>query len=226
MAVKMYKVGGCVRDAILKLPIHDIDYTVVCSSFDEMKQHILSLGGTIFLEKPEYLTIRAKIGKEAADFVLARKDGSYYDGRHPDSVMVGSLEDDLRRRDLTMNAIAQDSDGSLIDPFFGIQDIDNKLIRCVGSTKERFEEDSLRMLRAIRFAITKGFRLDYEIVSYLMAHPSDILKVSEERIREELHKCFSHSTLDTLNMLERFYGIRDSIFSKCNIWLKPTSSEV
>lgn len=218
----MYKVGGCVRDAILGVKSKDIDFSCEASSFSELRDYIASIG-TIFMENEQYLTIRAKVGKDAADFVLARKDGHYHDGRRPESVTPGLLIDDLRRRDFTMNAIAQSEDGSLVDPFNGVQDIGSKLIRCVGSTKDRFDEDSLRMLRAIRFSITKGFRLDFEIVNYIINHPSNISSVSSERIREELHKCFSFSTLATLQVFDRFHGLRDYVFEHCNIWLRPTS---
>jgi tRNA nucleotidyltransferase (CCA-adding enzyme) len=223
MTVKMYKVGGCVRDAIMNVKPKDIDYTCVASSFDEMKQWIAERG-TIFLEKPEYLTIRAKMNDtgEAADYVLARKDGSYYDGRRPDSVEMGTLEDDLSRRDFTMNAIAQDEDGNLIDPFGGVKDIEYQLIKTVGKTKDRFDEDALRMLRAIRFHITKGFRLSGDIYRYLFYNVKEIHKVSKERVREEMYKCFKHNTYATLRCLEEFHWLRDELFEDSDMWLEPT----
>ena len=112
------------------------------------------------MEQPEYLTIRAKVpGIGPADFVLCRKDGSYRDGRHPESVAVGTLHDDLARRDFTMNAIAKDEDGKIIDPFGGIGAIEIGIIECVGQARMRMEEAQLRLLRAIRFAVTKQMGL-------------------------------------------------------------------
>src|SRR5579859_2576372 len=144
-----YLVGGYVRDKILGIPSKDLDYSVEAASYEEMRQSIIDRGGTILLETPNFFTIRARIGKEVSDYVLCRKDGAYSDSRHPDSVEHGTLHDDLARRDFTMNAIAIDSDGNYIDPFNGISDIKNKLIRCVGNAQDRFDEDALRMLRAI-----------------------------------------------------------------------------
>lgn len=225
MTVKYYKVGGCIRDNILGIKSKDIDFCCECSSFEEMREDIIARGGIIFLEKPEYLTIRAKLNGEAADFVVCRSDGSYYDGRRPDSTSVGSLESDLARRDFTMNAIAQDENGSLVDPFNGVADINAKVIRCVGNAKDRLSEDALRMLRAIRFSITKNFVISNEIVEFIDFHYAKIENVSEDRIRDELTKCFMANTLKTLQLFSRreFMGLRDHVFGRTNIWLKPTS---
>lgn len=224
MTVKIYKVGGCVRDKILGIPSKDIDFSVEASSYEEMKAYILGRG-KIFVEKPEYLTIRAMINGEAADFVLARKDGAYHDGRRPDTVEVGTLHDDLARRDFTMNAIAEDEDGNFIDPFNGIADIKARLIRCVGNTEDRLKEDALRMLRAIRFLITKDFTIHNDIAQF-MFHNAELLKnVSEDRIRDELSKCFAANTLNTMIYLGTFPNLRNYIFKETKIWLKPTSEE-
>ena len=220
----IYKVGGCVRDAILGVPCKDIDYVCVFPSYSAMVEYIGSVG-KIYLESPQYQTVRAHLpGTPAADFVLARRDGEYTDGRRPDSVSVGTLLDDLSRRDFTMNAIAQDSSGAIIDPFGGVNDIRNKIIRCVGDPMHRFYEDSLRILRAIRFSITKGFRISESVLccmqdSSLVAR---LANVSQERIREELTKCFSFDTLATLRVLQGFPEIRDICFSG-GIRLLPTT---
>jgi tRNA nucleotidyltransferase (CCA-adding enzyme) len=225
MTVKIYKVGGCVRDKILGMRSKDIDFSVEASSYDEMRSYIAE-HGTIFLETPEYLTIRAKIGKEAADFVLARKDGAYHDGRRPDTVEPGQLIDDLRRRDFTMNSIAEAPDGSYIDPFDGIGDIGRKLIRCVGSPQERFSEDALRMLRAIRFSITKRFKINTEEVVFIQQNGHLLKNVSAERIREELHKCFSCDTEATLEAITQdFPYISRHVLKDSGIKLKPTMEQ-
>ena len=227
MTPKFYLVGGYVRDRILGIDSKDVDYSVEADSFDHMRQEILNLGGTIFVEKPEFFTIRARIGKVASDFVLCRKDGFYTDGRRPDNVEPGTIYDDLARRDFTMNAIAIDEDDNFIDPFNGITDINLRRIRCVGSPHARFTEDALRMLRAIRFAVTKNFYVDTEIDRFLSNKYSiDLLShISEDRIREELDRMFRCSTMKTLRYLYLIYPhFGNYLFSK-NIWLKPTTED-
>ena len=227
MDVKMYLVGGYVRDKILGVKSKDMDYSVEAPSYDAMKEEIERRGGTIFLEKPEYLTIRARVpNMGAADFVLCRKDGSYVDGRRPEDVEPGTLMDDLARRDFTMNAIAMDEDGNYIDPHGGQADIERRLICCVGDAEDRFEEDHLRMLRAIRFAITKDMYLSPKIVELFddTFMVDKIALIAIERVREEMLKCFHCNTLDTLKRLERFSHLREVLFSMdCGgLWLKPT----
>lgn len=214
--VKLYKVGGCVRDEILGLKSKDIDYAVTASSYEEMKNYLISLEANIFLEKPEYLTIRAKVKGEDADFVLCRKDGAYSDGRRPDSVEMGTIEDDLARRDFTMNAIAIDEDGKYIDPFNGIQDIKNSVIKCVGST-ERLLEDSLRMLRALRFLITKKFSIHRDISNVIWTDYQLLKNISRERIYEELNKMFAHDTNSTFSLMCYYKEVFSFIFSECKV---------
>jgi len=222
---QFYLVGGAVRDKILQVSSKDMDFAVEAPSFAAMRDEIERRGGEIFLETPEYLTIRARVPKlGAADFVLCRKDGAYIDGRRPEDVEPGTLMDDLARRDFTMNAIAMDEDGKYIDPFGGQADIEDKLIRCVGNTHDRFAEDYLRMLRAIRFGITKNMRLDHPIIQCFL-DPKLVGKlayVSVERVREELFKCFKYNTLNMLYVLEGFPLVRDMVLGNSGMWLKPT----
>lgn len=226
MSIKYYLVGGAVRDKLMGLKAKDLDYSVECESYEAMRDDIIARGGTIFLETPKYFTIRAKMPKlGAADFVLARKDGAYTDGRRPDEVMAGTIYDDLARRDFTMNAIAENVEtGEIVDPYLGRVDIDFKFITCVDNPIDRFTEDSLRMLRAIRFSITKGFYIQSNIEDCLDDYKFvDLLKnVSVERIREELVKCFAHSTPDTIAALNRYPKVRDFVFASGNLILVPT----
>lgn len=222
--VKFYKVGGCVRDEIIGRNSKDIDFSVEASSYDEMKNEILRIGGTIYLETPKFLTIRANIpGIGTTDYVLCRKDGTYSDGRHPDKVEIGNIYSDLSRRDFTMNAIAK-YNGTYIDPHGGIEDISQKIIRCVGSPKKRFTEDGLRILRAFRFAITLGFKLDKEICYFL--YDSDLKGllsgISKERIREELFKMFKADTISSFRALD---GFGMSFLFAGELWLKPTMEQ-
>lgn len=222
---EFFQVGGSVRDGLLGLKSKDIDYSVEAASYADMREAIIRRGGEIFLEQEKFLTIRAKVPQlGACDYVLCRKDGSYdTDGRRPDFVEVGTLEDDLNRRDFTVNAMALDERGKIIDFHNGREHLEKRLLVCVGNTEKRFTEDSLRMLRAIRFAITKGFRLSDEIDAILRDHIAVELlhNISTNRIRDELFRCFEHDTLTTMQMLERFWRLRNIAFSK-GIWLKPT----
>lgn len=212
--VKFYKVGGCVRDEILGLKSKDIDYAVEASSYDQMKQEILNLGGKIFLEKPEYLTIRGHLFGDAADFVLCRKDGVYSDNRRPDNVEIGTLADDLSRRDFTMNALAKDSNGKIIDIFGGVDDIQSGVIRLVGGT-ERLTEDPLRILRALRFSLTKHMSISYQIAEFLMKKDLRLMlkSVSQERIVDEVNKMFEFSAIRTLKLLDE-YNLLECVFNK------------
>jgi tRNA nucleotidyltransferase (CCA-adding enzyme) len=227
--VKLYKVGGCVRDEILGLPIKDVDYAVEAPSFEAMEEYIRSKGGRVYLSKPEFFTSRAKVWGLDADFVLCRRERGYSDGRRPDLVEVGTIDDDLARRDFTMNAIAiklneDGTEGEVYDPFNGREDILNRTIRCVGNPEDRFAEDSLRILRAIRFSITKDFGLEASVAKALW-EPEIVKKlanVSIERVREELLRCFKHSTPHTLMALNHFPMVRDIVFDKNKLWLKPT----
>lgn len=223
---KFYKVGGSVRDSLLGKPSKDIDYAVEAPSFTDMRNAILDREGEIFLEKPEYLTIRARVpALGACDFVLCRKDGSYYDGRRPESVTPGTIFDDLARRDFTMNAMALDEDGTLIDPHGGAADLRKWLIRCVGKAEDRFTEDGLRMLRAVRFHITKQLVLDSDIDLLLRTEHfigTRMFGVSIERVREELYKCYAHDTIQTLYVLDKYHYLQKFVFGNGKLWLKPT----
>jgi tRNA nucleotidyltransferase/poly(A) polymerase len=217
-----WEVGGAVRDGLLGIHSKDRDFVVVDreatvlstveESFAALEGFLEAEGFKVFLSKPEFVTIRAKFpaghmhaGLDA-DFVLARKEGPYSDGRHPDWVAPGTLSDDLARRDFTVNAIASDGRGRFVDPFGGKADLARMLLRCVGSAEERLHEDALRALRAIRFRVTKGFEWDRDLTDALGSTwlPPLLASVSAERRREELERCFRVDTLETLNILTTF----------------------
>jgi tRNA nucleotidyltransferase/poly(A) polymerase len=219
--MQFFEVGGCVRDELLGVKSKDIDYTVVLGENDwhegdditpfECMYLTLQINGfEIFLSTPEFLTVRARFPKGhknsgiTADFVLARKESDYTDGRRPDKVEPGTLMDDLRRRDFTMNAIAKDSEGNLIDPFNGQWDIEHRIIRAVGDPAERFEEDALRIMRALRFKVTKGFSIEYDTQKCMVGYMETLAGVSPERVREELTKMFNADPMETIYTLDVF----------------------
>lgn len=218
--MEMYLVGGIVRDMILGLKPKDHDFTVVLppgteDAFEWMRYLLVSRGVEIFVETPEFLCIRGRFDKNdpefpgiAADFVLARKDSAGSDGRRPDFVEPGTLVDDLARRDFTVNAMALTrgaSENILIDLFGGQEDLKNLNLRFVGDPMTRIREDALRVMRAYRFCVTKGFTFDYstrEAIENNMEEVSNLLsKISEERRADELSKMFSYDTVGSLNVL-------------------------
>jgi tRNA nucleotidyltransferase/poly(A) polymerase len=214
------EVGGAVRDKFLGLDSKDVDFVAVPedpntflnadAAFMFLCTHLKEQGFKVFLETPEFFTVRAQVPdghplKErtnVADFVLARKDGPSSDGRHPDFVLPGTLMDDLQRRDFTVNAMAI-LDGELVDPFGGREDLESNLLRFVGNPTDRIAEDGLRVMRALRFYVTKGFDIEpntWDAVNSDFA--AEMLhKVSVERIREELEKMFLVNTVFTIELL-------------------------
>jgi tRNA nucleotidyltransferase/poly(A) polymerase len=238
---KFYEVGGKVRDELLGLKSKDVDfvavphdmllrdYTEASDMFTVLDDYLTAEKFEIFLRTPDCYTIRAMFPKDhkyqgVADFVMARKEIGYVQGTRTPIVKPGTLYDDLERRDFTVNAMARNDDGSVVDYFNGMEDLRNKVLRTPLDVKVTFDDDPLRILRAIRFAITKGFTIPndmwHEIYHY--DYDTKMSVVSEQRIREELYKCFRHDTLETLERLRQFSHLTDYIFTKTELWLKPT----
>ena len=163
-----------------------------------------------------------------ADFVMARKEVGYVPGTRIPIVEPGNLYDDLSRRDFTINALAKDPDtGEIIDYFGGLEDIKEKLLRTPLPPIVTFDDDPLRILRGIRFSITKRLRVSEDMWQAMKAYDyfDKMPVVSEERIREELTKCFKCNSSLTLGWLSELTELRDYIFSKTNLWLKPTNEK-
>ena len=235
---RIYKVGGCVRDKILEIDSKDIDFTFVLDDtnmsvedgFAQMYKWLSDEGFQIFLSTPDCFTIRAKFPNNhqyegmVADFVMARKEVGYIPGTRKPILKIGTLEDDLVRRDFTLNALAEDEDGKIIDLFGGADDLRRGYLRTPLDCKVTFDDDPLRILRAIRFCITKGFYIgaymDGVIQDY--DYETKMKVVSIERIREELLKCFKHDTINTLRVLHEYPSLRNYIFANNILWLKPT----
>jgi tRNA nucleotidyltransferase (CCA-adding enzyme) len=225
--IEVFEVGGSLRDRFLGIESQDRDFCVIAPSFEAMTDYVVEQGGTVFLSKPEFFTLRVKMPNlGACDFVLARRDGNYRDGRRPEEVFVAeSIEQELARRDATVNAIARNMvTNEIIDPFNGVSDIQARILRAVGDPFERFNEDRLRILRFMRFAVTKGFVIE-SFTACAMRTFMDLTGVSTERIREELLKMFGKDTSKSLQVLDQFPLIKHYVLTKTDIWLKPTTEQ-
>lgn len=181
-----YLVGGCVRDLLLDRLPHDWD---ICTA--ALPEEMLSIFPDAIPTGLQHgtVTVRGREKHELAEVTTFRAESTYSDHRRPDSVaFIRDLDGDLSRRDFTMNAIALDKDGSLIDPFDGQTDIRRRCIRCVGKPDARFQEDALRMFRALRFSAALGFSIDPETYAAIGRHAHLAAFLAAERIREELEK--------------------------------------
>ena len=179
-----YAVGGCVRDSVLGRTPDDWDITTSAKP-DEMKRLFPRTVDTGI----KHGTITVLLGGEGFEVTTYRIDGTYEDGRHPSEVtFTASLKEDLRRRDFTINAMAYNERDGLVDLYGGLADIENQVIRCVGNAEERFDEDALRMLRAVRFSAQLGYRIDETTGEAIKALAPNLQKISAERIQVELVK--------------------------------------
>lgn len=195
--MKVYLVGGAVRDRVLGKNPKDLDFVVLAPSFEDMVEFLEGEGCKIHVKYPQFGTLKAKHPAYGdCDFALPRSESSYTDGRRPDSVSLATLDEDLSRRDFTMNAMAQDVEtGEIHDPFGGKSDMDMGLLVAVGDTQERMVEDPLRLLRAFRFSVTMDLYLSRDLDD-MLDNPADLRgrmsSVSSERVREEFFKASAY----------------------------------
>ena len=177
-------VGGCVRDGLLKRQLKDWDITT-----SALPEEIVILFDHTIPTGIKHGTVTGVINETNYEVTTYRIDGEYSDNRHPDEVIfTRSLKEDLSRRDFTINALAYNETEGLVDMFNGIEDIHNKTIKCVGEADKRFNEDALRMLRAVRFACQLQFSIDNATYEAMYNNYLLLKNVSAERIREELIK--------------------------------------
>ncbi|MDP3727782.1 MAG: HD domain-containing protein [bacterium] len=189
--LEAYAVGGCVRDILLSMKPKDWDVTT-----NALPEEIKNIFPESFYEN-KFFTVTVKTEDEdptlrEIEVTTFRSEGRYEDLRHPGDVKPAkTLEEDLSRRDFTVNAIALEiKNGKLEikDPFNGRADLEARIIRAVGDPEERFTEDALRMLRAVRFAAELGFAIEEKTAAAIRAHASSLQAISKERIRDELSK--------------------------------------
>ncbi len=183
---KCFIVGGCVRDYLMNKTPNDIDFATNATP-NQIKECFKDYN--VIETGIKHGTLTILINHIPFEITTYRKDGKYLDNRHPESVdFVTNLKDDLERRDFTINAIAYNPKIGFIDYFNGIEDIKNKIIRCVNNPEDRFSEDALRILRALRFSSTLDFEIEEKTKQACHKLSYKIKKISFERIRDELFK--------------------------------------
>ncbi|MCW6088353.1 CCA tRNA nucleotidyltransferase [Clostridium sporogenes] len=198
-----YIVGGAVRDSLLERKVNDWDITTSANP-QEVENIFENLGYKIIPTGLKHGTVTILINSIGYEVTTFRIDGEYEDNRHPKEVkFTSNLKEDLKRRDLTINAMAYNDKTGLVDYFNGLEDLNNKIVRCVGNSKDRFNEDSLRMLRCIRFASQLNFDMEKSTKFNIRELSKNINNVSMERIRDELCKILVSS--------QPVYGIRNIV---------------
>jgi tRNA nucleotidyltransferase/poly(A) polymerase len=239
---KIFEVGGCVRDEILNVKTDDIDFTFVLddlsgtveSGWDSMVSHLDSEGFKIFLKTEDCFTVRAMFPRGhqheglVADFVMARKEVGVIEGTRKPILELGTLEDDLTRRDFTVNSLAKSLDGEVIDLFDGVKDLKRGVLRTPLDPVITLLDDPLRLLRALRFSITKNFKIDDDLWSAMFT-PGLLDKleavVSTERIQNEVKKMMKHNTVESLRLFNRIDQNEPRLLEIMfggEMWLTPT----
>ncbi len=198
-----YIVGGCVRDSLMNIPPHDFD---ICTNALPEKMSELFHNFKVVETGLKHGTITVIINGIPIEITTYRFDGEYSDNRHPTKVsFVSDLKSDLSRRDFTVNAMAFNAQNGLQDFFGGQKDIKNKLIKCVGEPDLRFNEDALRMLRALRFSSVLGFEIDEDTSESILKNKGLLKNISSERISAELNKLLLGDNV--YNVLEKYRGV-------------------
>ena len=201
-----YYVGGSVRDILLNKPIHDVD--IATSAFPAEVKELFHRTIDVGIDHGTVMVITKEATYEVTTF---RTESTYQDYRRPDHVeFVRSLKEDLKRRDFTINALAVGIDGTVIDLFDGLDDLRNKVLRAVGNPYERFHEDALRMMRALRFVSHLGFTLEPNTFEAIQEYHSLLAKISVERINVEFVKLMMGSFREA--------GLRSFVESECYIY--------
>lgn len=206
---EIYIVGGAVRDLLMVRPANDWDFTTNATPEEILK--VIPGGlynnqfGTVFTDNPEDKN-------RPHEITTFRTEEGYEDFRHPNKISWGkTLKEDLQRRDFTINALALDKDLKIIDEYGGQKDIEKKLIRCVGDPNERFNEDALRMMRAIRIASELGFTIEENTFEAIRKNASLINKIAKERVKEELFKLLASPNAYDGVLLFRNSGLMQEI---------------
>ena len=208
-----YIVGGCVRDSLLGIQPNDWD---ICTSAKPEEVKSCFAGNRIIETGLKHGTVTVVIGDDQYEVTTFRVDGDYSDCRRPDSVeFVGDIREDLARRDFTMNAMAYNGRDGLVDPFGGVESLHKRLVSCVGDPNDRFNEDALRILRALRFSSVFGFQIEDKTSDAIHKNAGLLNNISAERINVELCKLLSGK--DVLRVLLNYPDVISTIIPE----LKP-----
>ena len=249
MNMDMYAVGGWVRDSLMERDTNDLDFTVVGGTWQQMQEFVAAQCTRIHVVTEEFFTVRGQHPEFGdVDFVWARKDGAYSDGRRPDTVQPGTLHDDLARRDFTVNAMAVhvgnmadftrecksgDPRRYVIDPFGGLDHLftplgEPKMLHAVGDAEDRMMEDGLRPWRALRFSMTHGFDIGDDILE-AMSESDGVWKaamaVASERVQQEMHKAAKRATFHQIAGVfgdVRFLLWAYALEQNHGVWFQPT----
>ncbi len=204
-----YLVGGCVRDMVLG--VHPNDWDICTAALPEQVMEIFPGARPTGLR---HGTVTVDINSRHVEVTTFRSEGDYADHRHPSSVrFVGELTTDLSRRDFTINAMALSPDGLLLDPFGGLEDIRRRFIRCVGNAPQRFEEDALRMFRALRFSARLDFYIAEDTLTAISEKSNLASALAAERIRDELEKTLLTKKPETVGRMSQL-GLLDAFLLK------------
>ncbi len=216
-----YAVGGCVRDMVLGREPEDWDITTSATPYEVKKIFRRTVDTGIV-----HGTVTVLMEKEHYEVTTYRLDGEYEDNRHPKQVeFTSSLVEDLKRRDFTINAMAYNEKEGFIDLFGGMEDLNKGLIRCVGSAEERFDEDALRILRAVRFSAQLGFTIEEDTLCAIEAKAENLMNISAERIRVELTKLLISDHPNRLRLLYEL-GITSVVFPEFDAMMKTEQKNI
>lgn len=248
--VKLYLVGGALRNFCLRKPIKDLDFAVEAPDYATMLKYLETLGLHVWKHEPKFVSVRGRVQLASlapfdaylygwpasegqtinADFTLCRAETMYSDGRHPDSVTPADIYTDLARRDFTINAMAVGEDLKLIDPYDGLLDLaDGQATRIdtVGEPADRFTEDPLRMFRAVRFAVLLNGYLSTRVHTYLINATYTLKGLPPQRIYDELLPALRHDWYLTMDYLMHYTTRLGKLLAEeCPaLWFKPSMDE-
>lgn len=200
-----YLVGGCVRDMALGVRPHDWD---ICTS--ALPEQVMEVFPGALPTGIRHGTVTVRINSRSVEVTTFRSEENYTDHRHPETVrFVGELTTDLSRRDFTVNAMALSPDGLIMDPFGGLEDLERRCIRCVGSPELRFEEDALRMFRALRFSARLDFAIEEATLAAIEKNAPLAAALAAERVRDEVEKTLLTPRPETVGLMLRL-GLLDA----------------
>lgn len=208
-----YVVGGSLRDLLLGMEIHDTD--IATNAFPSQVEKIFK-EYTVIETGIKHGTVTLVINHTPYEITTFRTEGPYSDSRRPDNVFfTNCIEEDLKRRDFTVNALAFSKKNGLIDLFCGLDDLKNKVLRAVGNPKKRFSEDALRIMRALRFASVLGFEIEKETKSAIIEYSYLLDKIAVERIYSELMRMAEGDSFD--KVLREYYSVFSQIMPEIKL---------